>query len=329
VTDATAASSPSRERARVLFYGTPAIAVPTLRALAAAYDVVAVVCQPDAAAGRSHELNAPATKVAALELGIPVHQPAKVRTPEFVQWVRDQRADVAVVIAYGRILIQEVLDAPVHGCVNLHASILPKLRGAAPITWAIARGDAETGVSVMKMDAGVDTGPVYSIHRVAITPDETTATLSEKLALLAAHAILEDLPKILAGELSVIAQDHASSTLAPILKKEDGLVDWSRSAREVSAHVRAMDPWPGAYSLVRGKLFKVLKVRVDPILAGLHPGTGTEPGTVISASKRGIVVKVGDGVIVIDRGQLEGRKALDAAELAGGRALVEGDVLRG
>lgn len=313
----------------MLFYGTPAIAVPTLRALCAAYDVVAVVCQPDAAAGRSHELNAPATKLAAIELGIPVFQPAKVRTPEFVQWVRDQRADVAVVIAYGRILIQDVLDAPVHGCVNLHASILPKLRGAAPITWAIARGDSETGVSVMKMDAGVDTGPVFSVNRIPIASDDTTASLSEKLGNLAALAIIEDLPKILSGELSVVAQDHASSTLAPILKKEDGLVDWSRTASEVSAHVRAMDPWPGAFSRVRGKLFKVLKVRTDTVLSSLHPGTGAEPGTVVSASKRGIVVKVGDGVIVIDRGQLEGRKALDAAELAGGRAVIEGDVLRG
>jgi methionyl-tRNA formyltransferase len=308
---------------RALFFGTPEIAVPSLRALRDIADVVGVVCQPDKPVGRSQELSAPPVKLAALELGLEVHQPVKVRVPEFAAWVRDRGADVALVLAYGRILPKAVLDAPRRGCMNLHASILPRYRGAAPITWAIVRGEKETGFSLMQMDEGLDTGPVYAVRALPIGPDETAGELTSRMAILASEMVRRELPDAVEGKPSPTAQDAERATLAPILAKEDGRIDWTKPSAAVHDHVRGMHPWPGAFTTVRGKLFKVLRTeRTDgPARAD------TPPGTVIVDGKKRILVACGDGALSVARGQLEGKKALDAAELIGGRALVEGDRL--
>jgi methionyl-tRNA formyltransferase len=304
---------------RALFFGTPAIAVPSLEALHAVAEVTGVVCQPDRPAGRGLEVAPPPVKARALELGLPVVQPAKVRTPEFAAWMRDAAADVALVIAYGRILPLAVLDAPRRGCMNLHASILPKYRGAAPITWAIVRGETETGISLMQMDEGMDTGPVYSVHRVPIGPETTATELTVTLGALAADVVRADLARAVAGELLANAQDHAAATMAPMLEKEHGRIRWSESARAVHDHVRGMTAWPGAFTTTQGKTLKVLESRV-----GQAEGVAADPGTVVVAAKNGIEVACGAGTLRILRAQLEGRKALGAAELVGGRAVLVG-----
>jgi methionyl-tRNA formyltransferase len=309
---------------RALFFGTPAIAVPALDALHAVADVAGVVCQPDRPSGRGLELQAPPVKQRAAELGLPVVQPAKIRTPEFAAWVRDAGADVALVIAYGRILPPAVLEAPRRGCLNLHASILPKYRGAAPITWAIVRGETETGISLMAMDEGMDTGPVFSIHRLPIGEETTAGELTVALGRLAAEVVRADLARAVSGELVATPQDHTAATTAPILEKEQGRIPWSRPAKEVNDHVRGMTPWPGAFTQAQGKTLKVLESRV-----GTAEGDAGPPGTVIVAGRPGIEVACGGGTLRILRAQVEGRKALAAAELAGGRAVTAGMVLGG
>ena len=303
---------------RAIFFGTPEIAVPSLRALAAVADVAAVVCQPDRPAGRGLKLHPPAVKAAATELGIPVLQPTKIRTPDFLAWLTEQSADVAVVLAYGRILPAPVLVAPAHGCLNLHASILPRYRGAAPIQWAIARGEKETGVSLMQMDEGLDTGAVFSVRRTSIGEDETAGELAVRLGALAADLVREDVPRVVAGELTAVAQDNAAATSAPPLAKEQGRIDWRKPASEVHDHVRAMTPWPSAFTSAGGKLLKVLATRRST-LTSREP-----PGTIVAADSSGVLVACGEGVLEVLRAQLEGRKPLAARELVAGRALVQG-----
>ena len=229
-------------RARAVFFGSPAFAVPCLRATAAETELVAVVSQPDRPAGRGQRATPPAVKVAAEELGIPVLQPEKIRTPETLAALAALDAELWVVVAYGRILPQALLDLPRLGAYNVHASLLPRLRGAAPIQWAIIRGDDETGVSIMRMEAGLDTGPVGAVRRIAIAADDTTGTLSEKLAALGAALLAETLPEIVAGRARFVPQDDAAVTLAPLLDKGDGRLDFARSARLVSAQARGVDP---------------------------------------------------------------------------------------
>ncbi len=309
----------SAARPRALFFGTPEIAVDALSALSRLCDVALVICQPDKPVGRAQAVEAPAVKRRAEELGLPVHQPTKVRVPEFAARLRDQRADVAVVFAYGRILTAEVLRAPRLGCVNLHASLLPRYRGAAPINWAIARGEAETGVCLMQMDEGLDTGPVLARRALPIGPDETTPELARRLSELGARLLTDELPRLLGGELSPSPQDDAQATFAPILTRAHGLIDWSRPAREVHDLVRAMVPWPGAHTALRGKALKVHATRVVE-------GAGS-PGLVLRADKGGVVVACGAGAVELVTAQQEGRKALPGRDLVAGRAIAVGDEL--
>ena len=309
---------------RALFFGTPAIAVPALSALAEIADVCAVICQPDRPAGRGLTLTPPAVKIRALELGLHVEQPLKVRTPEFADLLRSFQADVALVIAYGRILPPAVLEAPRVGCINLHASLLPKYRGAAPITWAIVRGETETGISVMQMDEGMDTGPVFTTTAIPIGPETTSDELGVALGLLAADLVARDLPRIVRGELASTPQDHAAMTLAPILDKEHGRINFTAAARAVHDHVRGMTPWPGAFTTASGKTLKILDSRSGP---ASDSTVTAPPGTILHATKQGIDVACGEGTLRILRAQLEGRKPLGAAELVGGRALHEGQLL--
>ncbi len=304
---------------RVVFFGTPAIAVPSLDALTRVADVVGVVCQPDRPAGRGLEQHAPPVKARALELGLSVVQPEKLRTGEVAAWLRAREADAALVIAYGRILPDDVLATPRRGCLNLHASLLPRYRGAAPITWAVVRGETHTGISLMQMDSGLDTGPVYTQHALAIGPDETAAELGVRLGELAAQVVLEDLARVVAGELTATAQDAELATLAPILTKDDGRIDWAKPARAVHDHVRGMSPWPGAWTRLDGKLFKVLATGASHVDAA-----GAPPGTLLFADKSGVVVACGTGAVALLRGQLEGKKPLTASELVAGRTLTAG-----
>jgi methionyl-tRNA formyltransferase len=304
---------------RALFFGTPDIAVPSLRALATVADVAAVVCQPDRPAGRGLKLQAPAVKQAAIELGIPVEQPTKIRTPEFLAWITAQRADVALVLAYGRILPPAVLAAPARGCLNLHASILPRYRGAAPINWAIARGETETGMSLMQMDEGLDTGPVFSVRRIPIGENETAGELAVRLGALAADLVTGDVPRVVRGDLTAAPQDHAAATLAPLLEKEQGRVDWQKTAAEVHDHVRGMTPWPSAFTRVGDKMLKILATRRSTLASHGEP-----PGTILAADAGGVVIACASGVLELLRAQVEGKKPLDARDLVAGRTLTRG-----
>lgn len=304
---------------RALFFGTPEIAVPSLEALCGVAEVVSVVCQPDRPKGRGLELAPPPVKVCALERGLEVVQPTKVRTDEFAAYLRDKNADVALVIAYGRILPRAVLDAPRRGCINLHASLLPKLRGAAPIQWAVARGEAETGIALMRMDEGCDTGPVFTMRALPIGANETAGELSVRLGALAATMVREDLPRAVSGELVATPQAHEQATLAPMLTKADGAIDWSASALEIHDRARGMTPWPGAHTTLGGKLFKVLRLEV-----ATREGVEGEPGSVVAVEGGKLRIACGRGAVHLVIGQLEGKRALDASQLVAGRTLVPG-----
>jgi methionyl-tRNA formyltransferase len=307
---------------RALFFGTPDIAVPSLEALTTLADVVGVVCQPDRPAGRGLHLHPPAVKVAAQARGLPVLQPEKIRTPGFAAWMAEQNADFALVLAYGRILPPAVLAAPRRGCLNLHASILPRYRGAAPINWAIVRGETETGVSLMQVGEGLDTGPVYATRTVPIDENETAGGLTTRLGQLAAEVVLHDLVLAVEGSMQARPQDESQATLAPLLDKRDGLVDWAKPAAVVHDHVRGMTPWPGAFTHVKGKLLKVHATRRSPF-----PAKGALPGTLVVAEPGMVIAACGDGTLEILRAQMEGKKALTARELVAGRIFVEGDRL--
>jgi methionyl-tRNA formyltransferase len=310
-------------RPRAIFFGTPEFAVPALASLSGICDVVLVVTQPDRPKGRGMKLAPPPVKELALTLGIPIVQPTKVRTPEFVAELRARSADVALVVAYGRILPLPVLCAPRLGCLNVHASLLPKLRGAAPIQWAIVRGERETGVCLMQMDEGLDTGPVLARAALAIGPDETAGELSPRLAALGAELVAQQLPRFLAGELSPVAQAHEQATLAPLLRKEDGEIDWRDSARAIHDRARGFAPWPSAYAWLGDSRLKLHRTQV------LDEHTvHAQPGELVRVQRDAIVVACGRGSLSLVELQLEGGRRLSAAEFAVGQRLVEGMRLR-
>jgi methionyl-tRNA formyltransferase len=312
------------QRFRALFFGSPAFAVPSLDALCTIAEVAGVVCQPDKPAGRGLILAPPAVKVRAMEIGVPVVQPTKLRTGEFGHWVRAHRVDVALVVAYGRILPPDVLSAPRLGCVNVHASLLPKYRGAAPITWAIVRGETETGVTLMKLDAGMDTGPTFARAPSRIGPDETAGELSARLARLGASAVVDVLPRFVAGACDLTAQDAAGATMAPMLQKEHGRIDWGTPAQRVHDHVRGMNPWPGAFTVLRERTVKVHATRVVE-----QEGARGRCGEVVLADKSRVLVACGAGTVEIVTVQPEGKRVMRAAEWVMGRAVAERDVLGG
>jgi methionyl-tRNA formyltransferase len=269
---------------------------------------------------------APPVKERALAMGLPVVQPTKLRTGEFAAWVREQNADVALVIAYGRILPRDVLDGPRLGCVNVHASILPRYRGAAPIAWAIVRGETKTGITLMKMDAGMDTGDMLELHEAPIGEDETAGELSARLSKLGADVVREGLPRFVRGELAPKKQNDADATTAPLLEKEMGRIDWAQTAQRVHDHVRGMNPWPMAFTILREK--RVIVHRTKKV-TGAIAAAAAKPGTVVLADKSRVVVACAQGHVSLERAQLEGRKAVSGAELFLGRGIAEGDVLGG
>ncbi|MGO8992132.1 MAG: methionyl-tRNA formyltransferase [Polyangiaceae bacterium] len=314
---------------RTLFFGTPAFAAPSLDALAETTEVVGVVCQPDRPVGRGLVTGKPPVKQRAEELGLLVVQPTKLRTGEFAAWVKGKEADLALVVAYGRILPADVLAATRLGFVNVHASLLPKYRGAAPITWAVVHGEAETGVTLMLLDEGMDTGDMLDVTRIPIGPDETAGELSERLSRLGAEMVRSRLGAFARGDLPRVPQDHTRATVAPLLEKRDGLIDWSQPAHRIHDRVRGMNPWPGAMTYLHGKTVKVHATRCT----GLSRPRGAAPGAVLVADKSRVLVACGGAddapaeTIELVRVQLEGKKAVTAVEWVSGRGVREGDVL--
>jgi methionyl-tRNA formyltransferase len=305
---------------RVVFMGSPEFAVPCLRALHTHHEVALVVSQPDKPAGRGGQLTAPAVKLAAQALGLPVIQPRSAKTGELRDALVGSGAELVVVVAYGKILPRAVLEALPRGCINVHTSLLPAYRGAAPVQWAVIHGERETGVSIMQLDEGMDTGPVFLERRVAIDPDETAGELLDRLAPIGAQALLDAIAAIAAGSAHAVAQGHAGASYAPMLVKADGAIDFGQPAAAVAARIRGVDPWPGAQAILRGQIVKLFRARPAP-------GPTAAPGTVLAISAAGAQVACGDGAVVIRELQVAGRKRMAAAQFAAGRGIAVGDVL--
>ncbi len=309
---------------RILFMGSGGFALPSLEALLdSSHQVRALVTQPDKPAGRGHPLRMPKTKALALERGIPVHQPPKVRAEPAVELVRRIDPELIVVVAYGQIIPQSILEIPPRGIVNVHGSLLPRYRGAAPIQWAIARGETETGVTTMLMDAGLDTGPILLQRRTAISQDDTGRTLEAKLAALGAPLLLDTLSRWDRGELVPLPQDDSQATLAPRIKKEDALVDWSRPASEIQCRVRAFDPWPVAFVELHGGPLRIWR-------ATLAPGEreSAQPGIILGIDGDRVIVSCGGGTaLALVEVQPAGKGRMMASAFARGKRLVPGDFL--
>ena len=300
--------------------GTPEFAVPVLQTLLATQTVVGVVCQPDKPAGRGNQLRPPPVKLAAEAAGIPVYQPKSLRREEAAAPLREWRADVIVVAAFGQILRPHVLNLPPHGSLNVHASLLPRWRGASPIQHAILAGDTMTGVTLMGMDEGLDTGPMYVQEAIAIGPDDTAATLHDRLAALGAGMMRRHLDDILAGRITAVPQPEDGMTYAPLIAKDAGAIEWTRDAAELDRLVRAMTPWPGAFTQWGDELLKVRRARPA---AARPPG----PPGLVARTTEGLVALAGGGGLLLDEVQLAGKRAMSAAEFVRGRPEFVGSVL--
>ena len=319
---------------KIVFMGTPDFAAGILEALVHdGQDVIAAVSQPDKPVGRKAELRPTAVKAAAEAAGIPVLQPERLRDPEFMEKLENLAPDVIIVAAYGKIIPPFILELAPYGCLNVHASLLPKYRGAAPIQWAILDGEKETGVTIMQMNEGLDTGDMLAVSRVAITAEETGGSLFDKLEEEGSRLLLETLPLIEKRALQPKVQPKDSPTAyARMIEKKDGEINWEEEAAAIERRVRALDPWPGTYTRLDGKLFKVLKSRVltedktntvncDKI------GTGQQPGTILQTGRDGIDVRTGAGILRVTEVQLEGKKRMTAADFLRGYPLEIGTVL--
>jgi methionyl-tRNA formyltransferase len=306
----------------LIFMGSPEFAVPTLEALLAREDVRAVVTQPDRPRGRGRALAPPPVKEVAAAAGIPVLQPTRLKdNHEIVAALSALEPVFAIVVAYGRILPPALLTLPARGCLNVHASLLPRYRGAAPIQWAIAGGEHETGVTIMRLDEGMDTGPVVLERREPIAEDDTAGSLAVRLARLGAVALADALDLARGGLLPEAPQDPSAATYAPLLAKDQGRVDFGQPARTVRDWIRAMDPWPGAWTILRGEPLRLFAPR-------LVSGRG-EPGLVLGADRDGLLVACGDGAIGIGELQLPSRKRMPARALLAGQPIASGTVLGG
>ena len=301
--------------------GTPAFAVPTLDALAEAgrYDIVGVVTQPDRPAGRGHKLTACPVKQRALELGLNVLQFERLRRPEGVAAIRELAPDVVVTAAFGQILSQELLDIPKYGTLNVHASLLPKHRGAAPIQWSILMGDRTTGVTIMRTDAGLDTGDMLRSAEVEIGEDETAGELTERLSQLGAGLLVETLDDWLEGRIAPVKQDESESSYEPMLTRELSEIDWTKPAEQIARQVRGLNPWPEAVTSYNGGKLKVCRART----AALE--TSAEPGTVVaSGAREGLIVACGEGCLELTEIQAPGSKRMSAKAYLMGRSIAPG-----
>jgi len=315
---------------RVIFMGTPEFAVPSLAGLIAAkdqYDVVAVVTQPDAPAGRGKQLAQSAVKQWALAHDLIVLQPPSLKPPDVVEQLRALQPDVIVVAAFGQILRRNVLEMPPHGCVNVHGSLLPRWRGASPVSAAIAAGDAVSGITIMKMDVGLDSGPMLSKRETAILADDTSGSLMTRLAQIGADLLIETLPGYLSGAIAPQVQDEALVTLCRQIKKEEGQIDWQRSAIDIERHVRAMSPWPSAFTHIQGKLLKIWKSKVATMAMAANEAASDAADTGrIHVRKNEVLVQCGQGALQLLEVQPEGKKPMSAADFARGAMGLDGIV---
>lgn len=307
---------------RIVFMGTPEFAVPSLEAILRSGDqVVGVVTQPDRPKGRGQQLVSPPVKLVAERAGIPILQPLKIRTPEFFQALSAWQPDLIAVAAYGRILHTPILRLPPMGCVNVHGSLLPKYRGAAPVQWAVINGETETGITTMLMDEGMDTGPMLLQEKLEIVPDDTAGTLAPRLAKLGGRLLVDTITQLKAGTLTPKKQDDGQATLAPILKKEDGLIDWTMSATALANRVRGLSPWPGAFTFFGEERWNIWKA-VSNVAAATD-----KPGTIVAVDKQTIMVSTGDGLLGIREIQIANSKRMSADQfLAGHRIPVGGQL---
>ncbi len=305
---------------RTIFMGTPDFACPTLQTLIDRGEhIVAVVTQPDRPKGRGQKMLPPPVKVLAETYGIPVLQPAKVRDPSFVDVIRELKPDVIVVVAFGQILPKALLDIPSHGCINVHASLLPRYRGAAPLNWCIMNGEPETGVTTMLMDVGLDTGDMLLTGRTALDDDENIISLHDRMAAMGADLLGETLDRLAAGELVPEPQNDADSCYAPLLKKDHGTINWNSEARTIHNQVRALAVWPGACTVIDGQVLKIYRTRIGQ-------GSGV-PGTVLHAARGTFEVACRSGSLFIEEMQLAGKKRLDCTSFLAGHTVLPGTLL--
>jgi methionyl-tRNA formyltransferase len=307
----------------LIFMGTPGFALPSLKALiAAGAPILLVVTQPDRPKGRGQKLSPPPVKELALAHGLPVFQPGRVKSPEVISRVEEFAPQCLVVVAYGQLLPERLLKVPALGAVNVHASLLPKYRGAAPVPWALIEGETVTGVTTMLLDSGMDTGDMLLSREVPIGPEDTGGSLHVRLAEVGASLVVETLARLADGSLTPRPQDHSRATYAPMIHQEDCRVKWQEDAERVSRRIRALDPWPGAFTLWEGKRLKLYTCRALPSGA-----VGALPGTVIASGPDGLDIAAGAGAVQIRILQLEGRRRLEAADFLKGYQLTVGTVL--
>ncbi|MUT66826.1 methionyl-tRNA formyltransferase [Paenibacillus sp. NEAU-GSW1] len=312
---------------RIVFMGTPEFAVPSLHLLLEqGYEIAAVVSQPDRPKGRKRTLTPPPVKEAALALGLPVLQPERMRSPEAVAAIAELQPDLIVTAAYGQILPKAVLELPRLGCINVHGSLLPKYRGGAPIQRSIMNGEKVTGVTIMYMAEGLDTGDMISKVEVSITDEDTSGTLFEKLSAAGAELLGRTLPALIAGEITAVPQADEQATYAPNLTRDDERIDWSRSARQIYDQVRGLSPMAGAFTTLQGEVFKIWKCE-NPNAGSAAGSSAATPGTVLEASARGIAVQTGDGVLTLLDIQPSGKRMMTAAEWLAGSKLPAGTML--
>ncbi|AFM42568.1 methionyl-tRNA formyltransferase [Desulfosporosinus acidiphilus SJ4] len=309
---------------RIVFMGTPDFAVPSLRALAGhGHEIVGVFTQPDRPAGRGKKLKPSPVKSAAEELNLPIFQPAKIKTPEGIQCLRELAPECIIVVAYGQLLSKEILDLPSRGCINVHASLLPSYRGAAPIHWAIINGEEYTGVTTMLMDEGLDTGDMLLKREIKISQKDTMGEIHDKLALLGGELLIQTLRELEQGTLTATAQS-GKSNYAPLLNRDHERIDWTRSAVELHNQIRGLNPWPGAFALFREEQFKVWR---STVFSGQRAaekensfqGSNAEVGQILEVLEEGLLVQTGDGLLWIAEVQPAGKRPMSARDFLNGR----------
>lgn len=314
---------------RIVFMGTPDFAVHSLKALInSGHEICGVVTQPDRPKGRGQKLTPTPVKVAAQEAAIPVFQPEKIKTPEFVRTLRQMSPQLIIVVAFGQLLSREILDLPDYGCINVHASLLPKYRGAAPIHWALINGEAETGITVMQMDEGLDSGDMILSAKTPVFPDDSTGTVHDKLAQLGAELLVRAINLISSGEAVRVSQNNKEASYAPLLTKQVEKINWSHSTRDICNLVRGLNPWPGAYTLIGDKILKVWKAlpcQPESISGPLTDLAAKQPGEIIGiVPGTGFAVAVTDGCLAVSEVQLQGSKRLRAEDFMRGHNITKG-----
>jgi len=312
----------SKQQLRIIFMGTPDFGASSLKALIDGPDnIVAVITQPDRPKGRGKKLTPPPVKILAETAGIPVLQPATIRTEEFRNGLLSYQPDLVVVTAYGKILPPSLLELAPMGCINVHGSLLPQHRGAAPIQWAVIKGDSEVGVTVIRMDEGMDTGDILLKSSITTTPDETSGTLFIKLAQLGSETLLRAIQGLKDGTIAVTPQDHSQATEAPMLKKTDGSIDWSKSAGELESLIRGLDPWPSAFCFLGTKRLRLFSPEI------VYKANDAQPGSLLRSDKRGLLVACGKDTLLIKEVQPEGKKRMPVEAFLCGCSLKPGALL--